>query len=568
LCIFNLTFAAVLSVYQSNINSIVSTLYQKGLRHVVICPGSRNAPLVMAFARFKKMTCYSVPDERVAGFVALGISKQLKSPAAVVCTSGTAVLNLYPAVAEAYYMQVPLLVITADRPYEMIGRWDGQTIHQFEVFKPHVLASFQTPENLDDDLKAEIAEMSALSYDVSLSQVQGPVHLNIPLKEPLYEAARLEFTYPEISLSLTDTQKTKDIQADTELPEIAPDKKILVLLGSGYEGIVHAGLESLSQSGSAVVVADVVSNAHGLQNIPNWEAVLLNASEDQKKSLSPDILITAGKMVLNKSVRQMLRKYTPSQHWHLAENGFSADTFFTGPDIVRQSPDRFFETLAAAAQYHDKTYYHTFRSLSAHQQEKENDVLSQAFNEFNAIRKIMELLPADLTLHLANSMSVRYVAYLGKYLKSTWKLYANRGVSGIDGCSSTAVGMAMVSQDLHVLITGDVAFYYDMNALWQQKLPENLRIILMNNFGGGIFRNIDGPADLPELDPYIGTPHQLKADHIARHFGVRYLSVSNEQELYQALPVFINGPGMAILEIMTDQDINSKIFKQYKSIVL
>jgi 2-succinyl-5-enolpyruvyl-6-hydroxy-3-cyclohexene-1-carboxylate synthase len=553
-----------LSVYQTNINTIVSTLYSKGLRHAVICPGSRNAPLIMAFARFGKISCYSVADERAAGFMALGMGKQLKQPVAVICTSGTAVLNLYPAVAEAYYMQVPLLMITADRPAELIGRWDGQTIMQFEVFKPHVLGSFQTPENLDENLSNIISKISADAYDVSVGSIHGPVHLNVPLKEPLYEAARLEFAYPEIPLAAEKESAKLQPEINIAAQSFTRESKVMILLGAGHPGGHDEHLQGISNSRSAVVIADVISNKHVVQNIPNWESVFLNANDDQKISLVPELLISTGKMVLNKTIRQLFRTHPPKRHLHIAENGFSADTFFTRPEVIRMAPGDFFSRLSTILPNGPSSYLDYFVQLSEIQKERSETLLRGEFNEFSAIRQ----LPDQLVLHLANSMAVRYVAYLASYLKPEWKLYSNRGVSGIDGCSSTAVGMSLLNRDLNILITGDIAFYYDINALWQNRLPENLRIVLLNNSGGGIFRNIDGPAGLPELDPFITTPHQFRANHVAEHFGLRYSAVSGANELEQHLPAFLEGPGMAILEIITDPDNNSNIFKQYKSIVL
>jgi 2-succinyl-5-enolpyruvyl-6-hydroxy-3-cyclohexene-1-carboxylate synthase len=564
----------VLSVYQANINTIVSALYYKGLRHAVICPGSRNAPLIMAFARFGRIRCHSVPDERVAGFIALGIAKRTGEPAAVICTSGTAVLNLYPAVAEAFYMQVPVLVISADRPAEMLGRWDGQTIRQFEVFKLHALASFQTPETLDTNHAELITGIVDDFYRSAIGGVRGPAHLNVPLKEPLYEAARLEFEYPVIPLGLMKdsdpAEQTSAISAATSLPVATFDKslKVMILLGADHPGEFSGDLLAISENRNAVVLSDIISNAHVYRNIANWEAVLLNAGEEQKRSLVPDLLITTGKMLLNKTVRQLFRKHPPARHWHVAENGFDADTFFTGPEIIQSAPHRFFGQLRQAVAEVSAEYFNDFRSLSLIQSERSGFLAHSPFNEFSAISQMLRQFPEKLNLHLANSMTVRYVAYLAELARPLWKMYSNRGVSGIDGCSSTAVGMSIVDNELNILITGDIAFYYDINALWQRNLPGNLKIILMNNFGGGIFRNIDGPAGLPELDPYIETPHHLKADRMASHFGIHYLSASGFNDLDASVKALLDSPGMALLEVITASETNSNIFKQYKSIVL
>lgn len=557
--------------YQANINALVSALHAKGLEHAVISPGSRNAPLIMAFARYGKITCTSVPDERTAGFVALGMAKQLQKPVAAVCTSGTAVVNLYPAVAEAFYMQVPLLVISADRPEEMIDRWDGQTIRQFEIFGPHILGSFQTPENLD---KAQInlfAKIAFDFYDESWIGIKGPVHLNVPLKEPLYQAAGDEFEYPEVHMPAA--KKTEEVEWEMGIDSeifFREHPRVMILLGAGDPVENNQYLEEISRAGFAVVIGDVISNAHAFQNIPNWESVLLNADNEQRKRLLPDLLITSGKMVLNKALKQLLRAYPPGQHWHIDENGYNADTFFTNPTVLSLKKEIFFEQLRHFLPAHHSGYCEYFKSLSKIQGDNARSGMEDAalFGELTAIRYMLQGLPDKAVLHLANSMTVRNVAYMSEHLKPGWKLYSNRGVSGIDGCTSTAVGMAMLNNDINILVTGDIAFYYDINALWQRQFPHNLKIILMNNFGGGIFRNIDGPSDLPELDPFLETPHRLGAGHMAAHFNLPYFSATNAGELAQGFPAFMAHEGAAILEVQTDSEINSRVFNQYKSIVL
>lgn len=185
-----------------------------------------------------------------------------------------------------------------------------------------------------------------------------------------------------------------------------------------------------------------------------------------------------------------------------------------------------------------------------------------------AVGNVLNALPDSIILHLSNSMSIRYVAYLGNHLKETWEIYSNRGVSGIDGCTSTALGAAYCDPRTHILITGDIAFFYDINALWQTKLPNNLKIVLLNNFGGGIFKNIDGPAGIPELNPFIATPHQMDASLLAKHFKLSYHKVVKLTDLEPAINLWLRSEEASILEIQTDSNINSEIFNQYKQQIL
>lgn len=561
--VFSVNFALLfLSPYQYNINTIPAALYAHGLRYAVISPGSRNAPLIMAFARFKKITCISVPDERTAGFVALGISKQLQQPAAVICTSGTAVLNLYPAVAEAYYMQVPLIVLTADRPAEMIDRWDGQTIRQYEVFKPHIRCSLQTPEQLTTDCVNEITTLINKLYSEATLNVCGPVHMNVPLAEPLYAAAPEVFDYPSITVSDSMT----DPSTILELPsfDFSANKKIMILLGADNPPESSEALETIARQGHAMVIGDIISNRLSAINIPSWEGLLLLNTDELRQDFVPDLLITTGKMVLNKALRNLLRKQPPAQHWHVSATGFSADTFFTTPLVIKATENSFFDALVAQLPQESSSYFNAW-SQKAQQFEHQTETITCAgYNEFNAVAQVLNTLPQNTVLHLANSMSIRYVAYLAGKTKPEWEIYSNRGVSGIDGCSSTAVGAALADNRPHFLITGDIAFFYDINAFWQRELPKNLKIVLLNNGGGGIFSHIDGPAGLPELDPYLGTPHSKNAALMADHFGLQYFSSTDAKELEEALKKFSRNERPAILEIITEPAVNAAIFKQFK----
>lgn len=521
----------------------------------------------MAFARFKKITCTSIVDERSAAFIALGMAKQLQQPVAIICTSGSAVLNLYPAIAEAYYMQIPLLVISADRPAEMIDRWDGQTIHQFEVFKPHVLGSFQTPENIENNYFEPIFNLTHTIYNTANGKLKGPIHLNVSLKEPLYSAVEDSFEYPIFPIGFAEKQAPETIQNsfhDSKWDNLT-NQKVLILCGANATESEIAALFHISQSKFAIVIADVISNKHQYQNINNWEGLLLNCDKDQQLAFIPDILITTGKMVLNKTIKQLLRKQTPKTHLHIAENSYCADAFFSNPQIIITSTTSFFNDLNRILPQHVSEYFNTYSLLAEKQLSIGNAVIEQNYNEFNAVKQVLENLGNNITLHLANSLSVRYAAFLSYCFKPNWIIQSNRGVSGIDGCTSTAIGAALVDTKQLVLITGDIAFFYDINAFWQQQLPNNFKIILLNNFGGNIFKVIDGPSKMPELNPYLETPHTKNAALMAQHFNVNYYVANSIETLTTTLPQWLADSHCAILEIQTDSTNNTHIFNQYKT---
>lgn len=554
---------AQLNRFQFHINNIPAALYALGLRDVVISPGSRNAPLIMAFSRFGKFRCLSSLDERSAGFVALGIAKQTGRPCAAICTSGSAVANYYPAVLEAFYMQIPLLVISADRPTEMIDRWDGQTIHQSNLFFPHIKASFQYPVFQASDNSDALTDICSDFYKSAISGVKGPAHLNVPMDEPLYDAVNDNFDYPEIKAESNHLDPISNpIVIDKELIEsIQSSNKILYIIGAENVG-KEALAELRTLSLKIPVLADVLSNNRIQQPLSNWESALINLNQNDIADFMPEVLISSGKMLLNKKLKQLLRKHTPKLHIHLEPNGYCADTFFSQPKVIRLTPKSFFESVSFPSV--NIEYHNQWALLCSNRIEKEKHFNWNEWSELTAIRQVIERLD-NVVLHLANSMTIRNVAYLAQYLNESVEVHCNRGVSGIDGCTSTALGMALSdSEKSHVLITGDLAFLYDNNAFLINELPTNFKVIVMNNEGGGIFTMIDGPASMRELNPFMTTPHQRNLKQLADLHVIKHISAGNMEELNTGLNTLLSEPGIAILEILTNQFKNTQIFNQFK----
>lgn len=561
----------VLSQQQNNINALISALSQKGLKNVVISPGSRNAPLVMAFQRHSSIKCYSVVDERSAGFVALGMAKKLQEPVALLCTSGSAVLNYYPAISEAYYMQVPLIVISADRPADLLDRWDGQAIHQFEVFKPHIRSSFNTPDNTDFAQFQTFFDLGAKAYSTSISTIQGPVHINVPLKEPLYANAEDVFEYPvfELPSSVIPSQ-------NTDLPVMDDNffvnfSKILVLNGAANPCLdCNLILNKIKDRKAVVILSDIISGKHSESSFQNWESIVLNSNDEQKSELLPDLLITTGKMILSKSFKNLLKKSKIKAHWHIAENGYCADTFYSNPSIFKISDQDFFERFEEhLAEQLNQDYYNFWNKLSEVHKIKSEGLNVNDYNEFNLLVKFLKALPSEkLNLNISNSMSIRLAAYNMDCLDAQWNIYSNRGVSGIDGCTSTAMGMALLDSSPNFLITGDLAFLYDVNAFFINEKPQNFKVLIMNNQGGGIFKNIEGPSKMKESDPYLYTPHLFNAKHIASHYNINYISADKQEQFDKGLKEFIQSQDLCFFEVFSNSNHNTEFFNQYKQIQL
>ncbi|MCU0450501.1 MAG: 2-succinyl-5-enolpyruvyl-6-hydroxy-3-cyclohexene-1-carboxylic-acid synthase [Bernardetiaceae bacterium] len=546
-----------------------------GLRWVVLSPGSRSAPLTLAFARHPAIGTLVVPDERSAAFIALGLAQQTGQPVALVCTSGSAGLNYAPAVAEAYFQQVPLLVFTADRPPEWVDQADGQTIRQQELFGRHVKASYHLPVDLSHpDAQWHLGRNLSEAYNLACAYPSGPVHLNAPFREPFYPAADQPLTYSS-HLKIIEETSAQPALADIVWEQLVKSytqaNKVLLVVGQNRrDPRLLAALESLGLP----VLADSIANLHGLGPLAVHHDFTL-AQATRRQALGPaDLLISLGQSVLSKSLKTYLRQHPPREHWHVQPAGAVADTFQSLTRVVRAQPVAFLQALAQcgparpawatelmqAGRQMAARLPGFFAALAA---------ANEPLAELEVVHWLLTHLPArPLNLHVANSMPVRYVNALGLGTRHAQvEVFANRGTSGIDGSVSTAVGHALADPHrLNVLLAGDLAFMYDRNGLWHNYLPANLRIVVLNNHGGGIFRLIDGPKNLPELDEYFVTRQQARAEATARDLGLAYWAATHRDELMAVSPAFWAAPQAALLEVETQHQVNEAAWARLKAL--
>jgi 2-succinyl-5-enolpyruvyl-6-hydroxy-3-cyclohexene-1-carboxylate synthase len=625
--------------------NIAEICAQHGITDVILSPGSRSAPLTLAFARHPayRGRLRVVPDERAAAFIGLGIAQATRRPVVLVCTSGTAGLNYAPAVAEAFFQQIPLLVLTADRPPEWIDQLDGQTIRQRDLYGAHAKGTFDFPADTSHaDAKWHGERIINEAINLTQTFPAGPVQVNVPLREPFYPKADEAMGYE------ADVKIIRDDHSNTILPpaeildlrrQLRDAGRVLVVAGQQPENpTLTAALYEFAEARQVPVVADTIANIGDVPAVRRQDIFLAGLSKEQKAALRPDLLITFGQSLISKALKLFLRDAAPAQHWHLQPAGEVADTFRRLTRIIRVQPAVFFQQLAVfdtkdyqrdtvlkTADYNRSGGSNPSFSTNARVDQKviegSNPILSateengsipnmttnneavvgsipsglteatltwpqadaaaaqflgsffaaegQPFNEFSAMRQALALLPDGTALHLANSMAVRYANIIGLPEGRQIDVFANRGTSGIDGCNSTAVGAALAQPERPVvLLTGDVAFFYDRNAFWHNYPTPNLRVVLFNNHGGGIFRLIDGPRQQPELDEFFETHQALTAENLCRDFGLRYLPVASFEELAAALPVFFAAEsGAAVLEIFTDSKTNAAFFEDYRKAV-
>jgi 2-succinyl-5-enolpyruvyl-6-hydroxy-3-cyclohexene-1-carboxylate synthase len=556
------------------VTNIAEICAQHGIVNIVLSPGSRCAPLIIAFARHGAFQVRTVSDERAAAFIALGMALTTGKPTVLVCTSGTAALNYAPAVAEAYFQHVPLLLLTADRPPEWIDQMDGQTIRQQNVFGQHIKDSFSFPVDFSHpDAVWHSERLVSEAINISNNFPAGPVHINIPLREPFYPKRSESVSYSQ-SIKVITEYKTEALltpQLSLKLQEeILRYRKVLVVAGQDlYDAQLLQSLYAFTESTGAILVGDILSNLQKLPNLVRHQDVFLACQDiDKLNALKPDLLITFGKSVISKSLKLYLRKNKPKSHWHVQPAGQVADTYQALTKVIRCNASSFFSSLTGSTKV-DSTFTKSWVGMNLKSKRFLTDYLATSgYHELAIVSRIMKGLPQKSNLHLANSMSVRYANILALLPEQDIEVYANRGTSGIDGSTSTAVGCALTSEAITTLITGDLSFFYDRNGLWHNYRPANLRIIILNNHAGGIFRLIDGPKQQPELEPYFETEQLLNAENTARDFNFSYTSISSIEKLDQALPKFFStesGPG--ILEIFTDSPSNAKAFELYRQAV-
>ncbi|GAB3278088.1 2-succinyl-5-enolpyruvyl-6-hydroxy-3-cyclohexene-1-carboxylic-acid synthase [Larkinella harenae] len=574
-----------MAIHQHLLN-LVELCVRKGIRQAVISPGSRSAPLTLALARHPDIQTRVVADERSAGFIALGIAQQIRQPVIVVCTSGSAVYNLAPAVAEAYFLEIPLLILTADRPKEWTHQLDGQTIYQTEIFGRHVKQSFELPADfVHPDARWFAERVSNEAVDLARTEPRGPVHVNIPLREPLYPTAdeRFEFGPVRVIEQLPATPALSSERWHRLQDEWETAERKLIAVGQGpHDPALLAILKKISDEWRIPVVGDVIANLPRNGEFITGQDVFLNLTDDGMRSgLSPDLLITCGQSFISKQFKIFLRSHPPRQHWQIQPHMRLADPFQSLTQLIPSEPTAFFEKLFSDIDYQrfvsnddettaDDYFQESWQKLDRRAARLVRQFLKEetVFHEWAVVQRSLDGLPAKSQLHVANSMPVRYVNLCGLDENQQVEVFANRGTSGIDGCLSTAVGAALTTSKTVTALIGDVAFFYDRNALWNNLIPENLRVIVLNNHGGNIFRIIDGPSRQPELEDYFETSQPLSAENTAKDAGMIYEKVASYAALKTVLPdFFAKSDRPKLLEIETDRHINSGEFQRYKQLV-
>ena len=537
---------------KENINILCAVMLGHGINHAVVCPGSRNAPIVHNLNECPQIVCHPVTDERSAGFFALGMAEQLEEPVAVCVTSGTALLDVAPAVAEARHRHLPLVVISADRHMAHIGQQMGQTIDQPGALSRFTLMDANLIEPHDDLTRWHCNRLA--NEALIAAKRGGPVHINVPYDEPLFN-----FTVP--SLPQERIIQSVDLPADNNalqeaLRPLLQASRPMLIIGQLPQGIVtHEILHHLVPQ-MAVLVEALGSDEGGvlfdemlplIENNPDFE---------------PDYVIYMGGTLVSKRIKAYLQRLKNVPMIQVSEDGEFHDTFGHLTQVIQCAPQIALRALAKLMNNEigipfARLWYENLDVVHWH-----FEYLKPDYSQMLAVKLALQSareLDQHFVLHFANSQPVRLANLFARQ-----HVCCNRGVNGIEGTTSAAAGCAAVTDNRVLCVTGDLSFFYDQNALWNSHLRGNLRILLLNNGGGGIFSQLPGLENSPARDEMVAACHTNRAEGCCSQHGVEYRAAYGSQDLYSGITWLIQDDSNRprLLEVVTDMERDRHIWQQ------
>jgi 2-succinyl-5-enolpyruvyl-6-hydroxy-3-cyclohexene-1-carboxylate synthase len=501
---------------KENVNILTALLVAHGIRHAVVCPGSRNAPITHNLNECPDIQCYPVTDERSAGFYALGMSQALKQPVVVCVTSGTALLNLAPAVAEAYYQHTPLVVISADRPQQWIDQQEGQTLPQPDALGRFVKKAVSLPEPGDNESHWYCNRL----INEALIIRTAPVHINVPITEPLFD-----FSVPELPVE----RKIERIPADISAATLSHVTRMFL------------------QAKRPMLISGQPMN-------PLLDEAVCLVGDDER--YTPDFVLYIGGSIVSKRLKRFLRK--AKETWVVNETGEVTDTFMNLTHVVQGNGEAVADHIRFTLVMEPHPFVQQWDALLASIRQQV-EAYEPGYSQMAAV-KYFEANVGEAVVHYANSSAIRLANSFAKH-----PVYCNRGVNGIDGSLSTAAGFSVVSGDRVFCVIGDLSFFYDQNALWNQNLRQNFRILLLNNGRGGIFNMLPGLEQSPARDGIVAAEHHTSAEGICRQNDIVYLRADGPHDLHQAIDtlLYIESDRPVLLEVFTSADEDEQVFRDY-----
>lgn len=520
----------------------IALLLHHGVRDMVLCPGSRNAGIVHSVCQIPEFRTHAATDERSAGFMAIGMADATGSPVAVVVTSGSALANLHPAACEAYYRHVPVVFISADRPGAWIGQMDGQTMPQAGALGQMVRMCVSLPE---DNLWHANRLLNEALLCCTARQPRGPVHINLPVTEPIYDFTAGCLPSPRV-IRLGNCIRGGTAAMSPCCMDYSEDG------GTFAHGrtVIICGQMALADVPDDGILGRIAGHftiiAENLGNLPP-QCYVHPACVDWSRMQPVDRVITMGGHIIHKELKHFFRTHRPREHWHVSVDGAVADLFCCQTLAVQAVPRDFLSDLM---EYGRPQCRPVDLPLAEGGRVDVRAVLLEQF---------FSMLPAGAAVHLANSSSVRLAQVaMDRWLRripraSVPAILCNRGINGIEGSLSTAVGYALAKPGTQTyIVTGDLAFFYDRNGLWTSPLPPNLHILLLNDGGGSIFHTLPLPASPERSRQAIMGIHALDAVHTALQHGLLYLRGEGQLE------AFVHSNETSLLEITYDETMENR----------
>lgn len=546
------------------IKEVVALLKHFDVEYVVCSPGSRNAALLQEVDLYQDFKKLVIIDERTAAFTALGIASVSRKPVVLICTSGSALLNYAPAVAEAFYQGIPLIIISADRPMEWIDQDDSQTIRQNGILSNITKAGYDVSAlRSDADYIWYVNRIVNEGCLTALSRKMGPVHINIHLSGKIEESEpdpsdkrRIEVVSGSQLLGSHEIRRLADSLAGKRLLLVAgfmpPDNKL------------QQAVAMFSELSNVVTMAETVSNLHLPQEYYIIDKVLFPLQEKEAKALAPDIVISLGGALISRKLKEFLRKYPPQAHYLFSYADKLIDCFQSLTTKLECDPSSLLKSLAKRLnKFNEREGSILWKNIwTQKRNEAQTPIRDIEWSDLKALSILFNALPQDTNLFLSNGTVVRYGQIIP--YTPTHATYSNRGVSGIEGCSSTAIGGSLVYKRLTCLITGDMSFCYDIGAIMSQIADEKMRIVVLDNNGGDIFRFISATKNLDIREEYLCAPRDLPIESIMESLGWVYYHADNEKRLKSILKdFFADSIVPKILHIDTTKSANSEILTDF-----
>ena len=505
---------------KENVNILTSLLVAHGVQHAVVCPGSRNSAIVHNLNECPAIHCYPVTDERSAGFYGLGMAQALRQPVVVCVTSGTALLNLAPAVAEACYQHIPLVAISADRPPQWIDQLDGQTLPQPDALGRFVRKAVSLPEPHDTEEHWYCNRLVNEALIAALQGGRGPVHINVPITEPLFD-----YTVSELPVE----RKIEWTAADMSPATLSHVTRMFL------------------QARRPMLISGQPMN-------PLLDEAVSLVGDDE--AYLPDFVLYIGGSIVSKRLKRFLRK--AKETWVVNASGEVPDTFMNLTHVFQGGGEAVADHIRFMMVMEPHPFVQQWDELLARIRQQV-EAYEPAYSEMAAV-KYFEQYVGDAEVHYANSTAIRLANIFARH-----PVWCNRGVNGIEGSLSTAAGFSCVTDKRVFCVIGDLSFFYDQNALWNQNLHENFRILLLNNGRGGIFNMLPGLEQSPARDAFVAAEHHTSAEGICQANDIVYLSASDMPQLRAGIDTLLNieSTRPVLLEVFTDAADDEQVYKDY-----